>query len=344
MSEPPIPGRPLVVTSDDDFAESARRWCAAAGGDAQSPDGLDRLRQAWRTAPAVIVDARRLDLVARHDLPRRDGVLVVATDPRDVWRAALDAGACDVLTAGDDGAVVEALVSALDGTGEACMVSVVGACGGVGASTLAVASARLATDRGLRAVLVDGDAAGGGLDLLAGAEHVPGPRWGDLDGAIGQVAAHELAAALPVHDGLALMSFGRDGAAVRTATPVVSAAVRGYDLVVADVPRHLDDLARELVTRSLLTVIVVPRRLGGVVAARTLAGRLEGTGSVALVTRACRGGVPSAVIGREVGLPVLADIGHSRRLAVDLEHGLGPLRARPVARAARRILDTVGLR
>lgn len=336
---------PLVIASDPGFVEVARRWCAAAGADAEAFDDPDRVRRAWRAAPAVVVDADRLDLVRGLGLPRRDAVLVVAADPHSVWRPAMDLGARDVLAHGNETAIVESLVRALDGSGEACVVTVIGACGGVGASTLAAATAHLAVERGLRAVLVDGDPTAGGIDLIVGAESVRGLRWPDLDGAVGQVSAHELAQSLPDHRGLRLVSHDRDGGEVRAGTPVVAAAVRGFDVVVADIPRHLDDLARELVTRSVLTVIVVPRRLGGVVAASALVRRLDPwSGSVALVTRACAGSVTPAAVAKQVGVPVLADVGRSRRLAADLEHGVGPTRARPVVRAARGILDSVGLR
>lgn len=345
MDERAPAGLPLVVTADPAFAESARRWCAAAGREAEAVADLDRVRRAWRSAPVVLVDGSRVGSLLAADLPRRDDVVVVAADPAHAWRSALDLGARDVLDPAQDSAIVGSVVRALDGAGEACAISVIGACGGVGASTLAVATARLAVQRELRAVLVDGDATGGGLDLLTGAEAVDGSRWNDLDGAIGQVGAAELESTLPVHRGLAHVSFGRSGRPVTGAAPVISAAARGFDVVVADVPRHLDDLGRELVARSVLTVLVVPRRLGGVVAARALVERLEPlTDAVVAVTRGCAAGVSRPTVASEVGLPVVADLGTSRRLAADLEHGLGPMRARTVVAAARRVLDVVGLR
>lgn len=336
---------PLVVTTDPAFAESARRWCAAAGREAETAEDVERVRRAWRSAPVVLVDGRRVDALLGVDLPRRDDVVVVAADPGRTWRSALDLGARDVLDLAQDAAIVGSVVRSLDGGGEACAISVIGAVGGVGTSTLAAATAQLAVRRELRTVLVDGDAAGGGLDLLTGAEAVDGSRWNDLDGAIGHVGAAELESTLPVHRGLAHVSFGRSGRPVTGAAPVISAAARGFDVVVADVPRHVDDLGRELIARSVLTVLVVPRRLGGIVAARSLVERLASTtDAVVAVTRACPAGVSRTAVAAEVGVPVVADLGTSRRLATDLEHGLGPMRARTVVGAARRILDAVGLR
>jgi len=339
------PDPPLVVTADPAFAESARRWCAAAGHEAEAVDDVGRVRRAWRRAPVVLVDERRLDTLVDVDLPRRDEVVVVSADPARSWRAALDLGARDVLGLDDDAAIVGAVVRALDGAGEACAITVVGACGGVGASTLAATTAQLAARRELRAVLVDGDPCGGGLDLVTGAEVASGSRWNDLDGAVGQVGAAELQSTLPVHRGLAHVSFGRADEGVRGASPVIAAALRGFDVVVADVPRHLDELGRELVARSVLTVVVVPRRLGGIVAAGSLLARLEPlTDAVVAVTRAGPGAVSRATVARDLGVPVIAELHASRRVAADVEHGLGPMRARTVVSAARRVLDTVGLR
>ena len=58
-------------------------------------------------------------------------------------------------------------------------VAVVGGCGGAGASVLAAALAVTAVRHGGRALLVDCDPLGGGLDLVLGAEHVAGLRWPD---------------------------------------------------------------------------------------------------------------------------------------------------------------------
>lgn len=56
------------------------------------------------------------------------------------------------------------------------MIGVVGGSGGVGASTFAAALA-LAAPAG---VLFDADPLGGGIDVLLGMEHEPGPRWSDV--------------------------------------------------------------------------------------------------------------------------------------------------------------------
>src|SRR5699024_11548525 len=87
-------------------------------------------------------------------------------------------------------------------------VGVVAGCGDAGASVLACALAgRAGADHST--VLVDADPLGGGLDLVLGAEQVPGPRWTDLSASRGQLRPSTLADALPRHDVLVLLSWGR---------------------------------------------------------------------------------------------------------------------------------------
>ncbi len=115
--------------------------------------------------------------------------------------------------------------------GWATVVGVVGARGGVGASTVAAALAlrvhrhgwhaerRRPRRRGTgragatadvpRVVLVDLDPAGGGLDVHLGIEDVPGVRWPDLAGARGDVSGPELTDLLPDWAGVTVLSGDR---------------------------------------------------------------------------------------------------------------------------------------
>ena len=85
-----------------------------------------------------------------------------------------------------------------------------GRSGGAGASTLAAALAQHARDAGSRAVLVDLDPLGGGLDLMLGAETATGARWDELAGITGRVDDRVLLDALPSADGLPLLSWPTD--------------------------------------------------------------------------------------------------------------------------------------
>ena len=171
--------------------------------------------------------------------------MVVPTDLDDstVWQLAASAGAESVQPLpGAEALLADRLAASADGPARGTTVAVLGGRGGAGASTLACALARAAVDTGA-VLLVDADPYGGGLDLLMGAEDLPGLRWPDLATARGRASPDELRAALPVADGVTLLSWHR-GEPVELPPAamdlVLGAGRRGHDLVVVDLPRSPD--------------------------------------------------------------------------------------------------------
>ncbi|HEY5514947.1 MAG TPA: septum site-determining protein Ssd, partial [Pengzhenrongella sp.] len=206
-------------------------------------------------------------------------------------------------------------------------LAVLGGSGGVGASTLAVGLACAGTSVGATS-LVDLDALGGGIDLLLGAERVPGWRWDRLRAARGQIG--ELRREVPEVAGLTLVSMGRDGATslTRDAVAAVLASLsRSSDLVVMDVGRSLDAGAREALRASDRTVVVCAQDVRGVAAARMTLAAAEAT-AAGVVVRMRRGG---AIRGGEVAtalrLPLLGTIPHDAALAPAAERGVPPDKA-----------------
>ena len=126
------------------------------------------------------------------------------------------------------------------------LVVVLGASGGLGASTWAAVLAwRMSLHLG-EGVLVDGDVSGGGLDMTCGTEHVPGLRWPDLARLRGAASCARLLAALPCGE-VPLLSAGGRGA------PVPDAAV--LDVVGslrAEVPVVVDARVGAAVTDRLV--------------------------------------------------------------------------------------------
>lgn len=119
---------------------------------------------------------------------------------------------------------------------------VIGASGGLGASSLACALARRqATEHGT-CLLVDLDLGGGGLDVTAGMEHLPGLRWDDLSGLAGAVDGPAIEARLPRRGGCALLSAGHDPTGLRpsvTRRPDVLAVLSALPgPMVVDLPRQ----------------------------------------------------------------------------------------------------------
>lgn len=337
---------PLVATADDELAEQALRWCAAVAATPRLVPDVGGVRRGWRTAPVVLVGADLAPALGQAGLPRRDHVLLLAGPGHDAWPLAVGIGAVDVLTAAEESRALEALTLALDGRDEGCLVAVVGATGGAGASTFAAALGLRGVGRGLDSLLLDLDPLGGGLDLVLGAERVPGLRWQELGGTDGTVSAGSLAHVLPRRDGLATLTWSRDLPVGEPAAlpAVLDAATRGFDLVVADLPRHPTASTLDVVGRAVCTVVLVPEETRALGAASALLGHLEeATSTLAVVGVARRGGIGPDLVSRGVGRPVLGRVHPDRGLRPAVEQGHGPRRSRTLRKGADVVLDLLGL-
>lgn len=234
----------------------------------------------------------------------------------------------------------------MDGTGT--VVGVVGARGGVGASTLAAALAhRLAAGRSPRAptgggrrvrtvgdgapdvALVDLDGAGAGLDVHLGVEDVSGLRWPDLSDARGDVAGEELTALLPSWAGVAVLSGDRwrpGPAPPEVVADVLDALALSHRVVVLDLGRR-EVLEPGPALPRCTTVLVLCARdvvsVAGVVALREPL--LDAVADVRLVVGGpAPGGLGALEVAHVVDLPVAATLPVDRRLAARVERGAGP--------------------
>jgi Flp pilus assembly CpaE family ATPase len=126
---------------------------------------------------------------------------------------------------------------------------------------------------------------------------------------------------------------------------VLSAARRGNDVVVVDVPRALDDVTAEVVTRCDQVLLVVEPSLPGIAAASRMTGVLRPLNDrLGLVVRRSRAAVSSDQVASVLGAPVVVEVAHQRRLGEHVQLGLGPVHATRSslarsARAARVALD-----
>lgn len=120
------------------------------------------------------------------------------------------------------------------------VLGVLGASGGVGASTLATACAVRGAAAGRDTVLVDAHPWGGGLDIQAGTDGVPGLRWPDLQGVRGDVDPGRLVGELPVGGtGFRCLSWGPQapGDTPTGPDPVLAALRAAAAVTVLDLPR-----------------------------------------------------------------------------------------------------------
>jgi len=256
------------------------------------------------------------------------------------------------------------------------LIGVVGARGGIGASSLAAALARrLAQGRAGRArrpvrgartsttvALVDLDGAGGGLDVLLGIEEADGLRWPDLRGARGEVSGAELTSLLPRWSGVTVLSAdrARPGApSGEVARAVLDALRESHDWVVLDLDRHLllegfvaglgtsggssAGLAPGGTPPCAVVLVVAGRELRSVAGLIALRGAvLAASGDVRLVVHGpAPGGLGVLELAHVVDLPVAASMGRQRGFAAALERGGGPVppRGGPFARTVDRLVS-----
>jgi secretion/DNA translocation related CpaE-like protein len=338
--------QPLLATADPALAEELTRLSAAAGAAVEVASTTPELLGAWSTAPVVLVGADLLSTLVELAPPRRPGVQVVAWSPAPAgsFRDALLLGAERVVELPTGAELIAELLTDLDevGRGEGVLVGVVGGSGGAGATTLACGLGQVAATRG-PTLVIDLDPLGPGCDRVLALDDAPGVRWDSLGTASGRLSARSLREAVPRRDGLGVLGWGSspaalDATAVREA---LSAARRGHDTVVVDLPRS-GDLAAETVARCALVVVVVVPTVTGVAAAARWVAAVHDSGRLGLVVRGHHAD-PHRVADL-VGAPVLVTMADQRGLAEALDLGLGPVRSRrgPLAVAARELLAAVG--
>jgi secretion/DNA translocation related CpaE-like protein len=323
-----------VVTGSPELRERLIGITAAVGVEPDiRGDGGPPSRQQWSSASIVLVGDDIADELIGTGMPRRPGVILLAATPDgEAWRRGVELGAETVMFLPDgERWLVGRVADAVDGAAaaEGSAVAVLGARGGAGASMLATALATRAVRLGARALLVDVDPIGGGLDLLAGCDEENGLRWPDLASSQGRMSSRALYDALPNVDGLAVLSWDRGPVltvsrdAVRT---VLLAARRGCDLVVADLPRHLDAAVEEALAWADHVVLVVPAEVRSVAAATRLVKAVEPyVGDLRLVVRTpAPGGLQPDEIAQVLDLPLDGVLKSEPAVAQDVESGIPP--------------------
>ncbi len=341
--------RPLLVTADPLSLDDLLRVAALAGVEVEAVPDAAQARRQWDLAPLVVVAEDQVEDVVSARLPRRDRVLVLGRDLDDagVWQRAVDLGAEKVLYLPDaETWLVDAFADAAEGDRDGVLVAVLGGRGGAGATTTACALALTAARNGIATLLVDGDPYGGGIDLVFGGEQEAGVRWPDLGGTRGRVPATALAQALPKMAELSVLSWDRSEPTqlpVHALQAVLAAGRRSHGLVVVDLPRSLDETAREVLAAARTTLLVVPAEVRAAAAAARVATR------AGLLCRDLRlvvrgpspAGLSASEVERALGIPLAGDLRPEPGLARDLEEGNPPglRRGSPLAALCDRLLD-----
>lgn len=230
----------------------------------------------------------------------------------------------------------------------ALVVGFLGAGGGAGTSTLAVAVARHAA-RDKAVALVDAAPDSGGLDLLVGCEDRPGAHWEDLDFTHGEVPGEDLLAALPkTREKLAVLCATRS--ALTAHSPVDAAglicAVRSLraaaQVVVLDLP-STGPLVGAGVDVCDLVIVVVPAEVRAAAAAVRMCARLNArrTRSRVVVRHRQWSSLSVADVESLVDAPVIAELPTVRGVARQAELGGLSRLPRGLSRVAELVLDDV---
>lgn len=341
--------RPLLVTADPALLDDLGRLAAAAGIDTEvAQDAATALRR-WSAPPLVLVGADLAAELAHLGPARRQAVHVVTwgSPADDLYRTAVALGAETVAELPRfEARVTETLTDLGEGgLDPGHVLGVVGGSGGAGATTFACALGQVAGREG-RAVVVDADPLGPGADRVLGLETCEGFRWDALCRTTGRLGGRSLREALPRRGGLGVLTWYAgateplEPVAVRE---VVSAARRGHDTVVVDLPRTADPAADELVARCDQLLVVVRPTVAGVSSAARLCARVPDRDRIRLVVRGR--GVDPAEVSRVCEAPVVASMVDQRGLAESIDLGLGPVRSPRchLGRAAEAVLGRLAV-
>ncbi|MFN3339467.1 MAG: chromosome partitioning protein [Dietzia sp.] len=292
--------------------------------------------------PDLDADVRAVLAALSMDPGPRDGASadVVVTDRPDAGEGS---GGARVVRVGAEGACVDddEVVRLPSGTADlvgalmapvaadrGAMVAVVGAVGGCGASTLAAAIAVRAADSG-RALLVEADPRGTGIDLVLGTESEPGLRVEDVRAELGGPDPDALWGAVPAAEtGCRVLARDRGREAGDSAPDGALGAALAHraagGLVVCDAGGYAG--GDPVLARADLVVVVTRADLQGAVAAGRTADDLRG---VTLVIRTQRGDpLHAADVADSAGITrwhVLPEVRAVRHLAGsgDLGRALG---------------------
>ncbi|SDL79553.1 septum site-determining protein Ssd [Tessaracoccus oleiagri] len=314
----------LVAARDPAVVETLEVSAIAMDVALQVVQGTDELARRWPRAPLRLVAP---EMAARTAwLGHQPRTFLVGRDPAELADASAELGYPVVRLPDAAGRLAELFASVSAGSvARATTVALVGASGGLGTSTCAVALGLLAAARGQRAVVVELAPHGGGLDLLVGAEAVEGLRWGGLAGAAGQLG--DLQDSLLEVGGARFLPAGRDD-------PPGPPAPQALGAVLGSLRRTMDLVVLDGVSAAVdadLQLLVVGADVRSVAAARMLT-RGAPVPPAGLVVRTGPGrDLPAGAVAEALGAPLVARVRHDPtvpRLAA-----LGQI---PVASPARR--------
>ena len=200
-----------------------------------------------------------------------------------------------------------------------------------------------AAARALEVLLVDADPCSGGIDLIVGADDVPGARWSDLATASGFLDPESLRLALPRAADVDVLAVDREAevAVPESLCSVLDSARLGYDVVVVDLPRSGFPRDQVLPLCDDVLLVVTSDVRGSTTGRRVL--RSLRHLPVRLAVRRVRHGVLDAdEVAAWCETDLAVEIPDEPRIMRTLERGGGPVSARSRwAKVHRELAETV---
>jgi secretion/DNA translocation related CpaE-like protein len=184
------------------------------------------------------------------------------------------------------------------------VLGVLSGCGGAGASTFAAVLAGCAP---APAFLLDCDPLSGGIDVLLGAERVPGPRWSQVRLRGGPLDPEVLLDTLPQWRGVRFLAADTPADIDENALKTIIEAASAAGLVVLDLPRSAGPARSGALAMCDLAVLVTPAEVRALTAAAIVAPALD-PGRDCLVLRGTSRAIPADHIATLLGLPALAEL------------------------------------
>lgn len=335
--------RPLLVTEDSTVIDTVVRLAAARTGEVLVCTEQAAVRAAWMHAPLVLVGGDCAAEVISRGLPHRGRMaLVTCADDRLIWEQAVHLRAEHVVRLPEgERWLADALAECAEGPSrEGTVLAVVGGTGGVGTSTFAVNLALTAAEDGRRALLIDADPLGGGLDLLLGIEDSTGARWSSIDPGPGRLSPRQVEAALPHVGAVALLAADTPRPVeARVAASVVDAGRRGFDTVVIDCPSAGDAHIGTWLAVADRVIVVACAHVRGAAATSRVVQRLSSLGVHAEVVIAeSTKGVPPEEVAAALGVSASATIPFIPSMAARADEGDMPMLTTAYAQACRAVL------
>lgn len=306
----------VLLCSRDPFIVEAVEVSAAALGVVVrvATDDLGA-RQLWQGAAVRLLG---VDCAARWGLPGPGEAYVVGSEDADLTRCSAELGLPVVSLPGGAGQLAAIMSEAVhDQPVKGRIVTLVGATGGLGVSTLTVSLALVAGEGSGHVVSVDLAEASGGIDILLGEEATDAVRWPDLAGARGELGG--ITDRLLQCRGAAFLSHDRTGRqpsaeAVRT---VLSALARSASFTLVDAGRGPAPASSDL------ALLVVGADVRSVAAARMLPAETRPSG---VIVRTGPGrSIPGEAVARALGTECIGVIGHDKAVPRLAEAGLPPV-------------------